>query len=58
MERVIKSTDSDVFIDSISTFWQNYQRFTFGIDLITNKGDTFYRTFNNAAKFKGLTNGE
>jgi len=54
----VKSQDKDVLIDVISSFWENYQRFIFALDLITNKGDIFYRTFNLAPKFYQLTNGQ
>lgn len=46
-----------MFLDILAAFWDNYQRFAFAIDLISSKGNIFYRTFNSAIKYQGMTEG-
>ena len=38
--------DPQLFIETISFFWENYQRFVFIFRLITEKATIFFKTFN------------
>lgn len=57
VQKGLKSLDTDIFIDVISNFWENYQRFTFAFDFITKKGDIFFQTYNQNQRYAHITDG-